>query len=62
VNPEGPNGEPNALAGARDIRETFARPATAVELVFGANSQLRAISEVYGSDDAELQGSLNINC
>ena len=26
--------------------------ATAVDLVFGANSQLRAISEVYGADDA----------
>jgi len=25
VNPEGPNGEPNVLAAARDIRETFAR-------------------------------------
>jgi catalase-peroxidase len=27
--------------------------ATAVDLVFGANSQLRALSEVYGSDDAQ---------
>jgi catalase-peroxidase len=27
--------------------------ATAVDLVFGSNSQLRAISEVYGSDDAK---------
>lgn len=26
--------------------------ATAVDLVFGANSQLRALSEVYGADDA----------
>jgi catalase-peroxidase len=26
--------------------------ATAVDLVFGANSQLRAIAEVYGADDA----------
>ena len=26
--------------------------ATAVDLVFGSNSQLRAISEIYGSDDA----------
>ena len=25
VNPEGPNGEPNVLAAAKDIRETFAR-------------------------------------
>jgi catalase-peroxidase len=27
--------------------------ATAVDLVFGANSQLRALAEVYGSDDAK---------
>jgi catalase-peroxidase len=27
VNPEGPNGEPSALAAAKDIRETFARMA-----------------------------------
>ena len=27
--------------------------ATSVDLVFGSNSQLRAIAEVYGSADAE---------
>jgi len=27
VNPEGPNGEPNVLASAKDVRETFARMA-----------------------------------
>ncbi|MBA2717362.1 MAG: catalase-peroxidase, partial [Propionibacteriales bacterium] len=27
--------------------------ATAVDLVFGSNSQLRALSEVYASDDAQ---------
>lgn len=27
--------------------------ATAVDLVFGANSQLRAIAEVYGADEAQ---------
>jgi catalase-peroxidase len=29
--------------------------ATAVDLVFGSNSQLRAIAEVYASDDAERE-------
>ncbi len=27
--------------------------ATAVDLVFGSNSQLRALSEVYAADDAQ---------
>ena len=34
--------------GTNDVRWT----ATAVDLVFGANSQLRAISEVYAAGDA----------
>ena len=29
--------------------------ATAVDLVFGSNSQLRALAEVYGADDAQEQ-------
>ncbi|MGI9207801.1 MAG: catalase/peroxidase HPI, partial [Rhodococcus sp. (in: high G+C Gram-positive bacteria)] len=29
--------------------------ATAVDLVFGANAQLRALSEAYGTDDAQPQ-------
>jgi catalase-peroxidase len=35
-------------ASSGDLRWT----ATAVDLVFGSNSQLRALSEVYASDDA----------
>jgi catalase-peroxidase len=34
--------------GTNDVRWT----ATAVDLVFGANSQLRGLAEVYGADDA----------
>jgi len=29
--------------------------ATRVDLVFGSNSQLRALAEVYGSSDAQAQ-------
>jgi catalase-peroxidase len=31
------------------------RTATAVDLVFGANSQLRALAEVYGADDSQAK-------
>ena len=38
----------------RDRRSGESRwTATAVDLVFGANAQLRAIAEVYASDDAK---------
>ena len=41
------------LRGQRSQRRATARwTGTAVDLVFGSNSQLRAIAEVYGSDDA----------
>ena len=34
-------------------RDRSSGPATAVDLIFGSNSQLRAIAEVYACDDAE---------
>ncbi|HVY11484.1 MAG TPA: catalase/peroxidase HPI [Mycobacteriales bacterium] len=38
---------------ANVYESTDGRTATSVDLVFGANSQLRALSEVYGADDAK---------
>ena len=38
---------------ARDVQGDVVRTATAVDLVFGSNSILRGIAEVYSADDAE---------
>jgi catalase-peroxidase len=49
-----------AIAGDKDIFEGYDRATgklrwtgTRVDLVFGSNSQLRAITEVYASDDSQ---------
>ena len=47
-----PNGENSYEATDRSSGEK-ARTATRVDLVFGSNSQLRAIAEVYGSEDSK---------
>jgi catalase-peroxidase len=43
----------NEFEGRDRITDEVRWKATAVDLVFGSNSQLRAIAEVYATDDAK---------
>jgi len=47
-----PSAEAENVFEGRDESGAVTKTATAVDLVFGANSELRALAEVYASDDA----------
>ena len=48
-----PNGTGNTYEGSNRVSGEKVRTATRVDLAFGSNSQLRALAEVYASDDAQ---------